>query len=314
MKLSDAGELRAVELLISRLPSRADVAVGAGDDCAVVRTRSGKWDFLLTSDPVIAGVHFESSLRPERAGWKAACRVISDIAAMGGEPLWMLVNIAAPPDMGMNAVMGIRRGAAQAARRFGMAIVGGDLSQSGELQIHVFGVGRVPRERAVLRSGASAGDGIYVTGALGGSILGRHASFVPRVREGIFLRRWASAMMDISDGLAADLMRLAVASGTGAIVDAPAIPVSASARRMRDGRSAIAHAVEDGEDFELLFTVPETRSALFEKAWRRAFSLRCTRIGAMTDRTGVIIYRNADGKELSATFRGFTHFSGKRRT
>jgi thiamine-monophosphate kinase len=238
--------------------------------------------------------------------------VLSDLAAMGGEPRWALINLVAPPSTPVRRLEAVYRGAAALARAAGLAIVGGDTSAGPGLELHVFAVGRVPRGRALRRAGARPGDRLYVTGTLGGSRAGKHLRFTPRLAEGRWLRagRGARALMDVSDGLATDLRRLAAASGVGAELDAAAIPVSAAARATRDGRSALEHALADGEDFELLFAVPAARAARFERAWRRTFALRCTCIGCVTPRRGELALRQPDGTRQPLALRGFEHFAG----
>jgi thiamine-monophosphate kinase len=310
MKVHNQGENRLIERLRRIVPGRADVVAGIGDDCAVVRPeRNGKWDWLLKSDPVIEGVHFTPTARPEAIGHKAIGRVLSDLAAMGGEPLWAVIDLVTPAKTRVARIERAYRGAARLASRHGLAIVGGDTSAGPVLELHVFAVGRIARGRAALRSGAGIGDALYVTGFLGGSILGRHLRFEPRVTEGQWLVRegWVTAMMDVSDGLAADVPRLAAASGVGIRLETARIPVAAAARHLRDGCTPLAHALGDGEDFELLFTVKAARAAAFERAWRQRFRLRCTRIGVMTK--GVKVLLAGEGGEVSPlTIRGYEHF------
>lgn len=323
-KLSDMGEVRLVERLSRLVPWRRDVLTGIGDDCAVVR--GGKdADILLKSDPVIEGVHFEEGAKAELVGRKAVGRVLSDIAAMGGEPLWILIDLVAPAGTTCARIEAAYRGAGALARRHGAAIVGGDTSRGPALELHVFGVGRVPRGTAVLRSGAKAGDRLYVTGTLGGALAGRHLRVEPRLAEGQWLREhgWVTAMLDVSDGLAIDLPRLAKASRVGAVVEAGAVPVSVAARRMavvatdhrlwtadrrqRTGDLGLQHALGDGEDFELLFTVPAGKASVFEAAWRRRFRLRCTAIGRMTGAAGKVeLLRNGTLGPLALS--GYEHF------
>jgi len=315
--VSDIGEVGLIERLGRLVPGRRDVVTGIGDDCAVVR--GGKdFDLLLKSDPVIEGVHFDKAAPAGLVGRKAVGRVLSDMAAMGGEPLWMLIDLVAPAGLPCERIEGVYKGAAALARRHGVAIVGGDTSRGPVLELHVFGVGRVPRGTAVLRSGARAGDRLYVTGSLGGSLLGRHLRLEPRVAEGCWLREggWVTAMLDVSDGVAADLPRLAKASGVGAVVEAAAVPVSAAARRAGKGRrdcrprttdDGLWHALGDGEDFELLFSVPGRKAAAFEAAWRRRFRLKCTGIGRMTRLAGKVeLLRN--GVQVPLLHRGYEHF------
>ena len=281
--LHQIGERALIRRLLPTLPTRPDLVVPAGDDCAVVRWM-GRWDAVLRSDSVVEGVHFLPDAPPARVGHKALARVLSDFASMGAEPQHVLVNLVAPPATPVRRIEQLYAGLSRLARRWGVAVAGGETVSGQALELHVFGLGRVPRGRAVLRSHARPGDAVFVTGTLGGSILGRHLTFAPRLREGLWLQAggWARAMIDVSDGLATDLRQLAEASGVGVTVDPGSVPVSAAARRMADGLSAEAHAWRDGEDFELLFTVPARRVAAFAKAWPRAFPLRITRLGTIT--------------------------------
>jgi thiamine-monophosphate kinase len=293
--LRDIGELDAIRRIARLLPAGRNVVAGIGDDCAVVRPARSRWDVLYTTDAVIESVHFGPATNPRLIGHKAAGRVLSDIASMGGEPLYLLINLVAPRDTPVARIERIYRGMVNLCATCGAAIVGGDTAAGRALELHVFGVGRVPRGRAVLRSGARPGDAIYVTGELGGSLRGRHLAFEPRLREGRWLRAWATAMVDVSDGLVTDLRHMADAGGVGADLRAGAIPVSRTALGLRG-------ALTDGEDFELLFTVPKARAAAFERGWARAFRLRCSRIGEISQRRGIRL----EGRPLRLS--GFEHF------
>ena len=266
---------------------------------------------LLTSDAVIEGVHFLPDAIAEQVGHKAVGRVLSDFAAMGGEPLWALVDLVAPAETQVEWAESVYRGAAWLASRFGLAIIGGDTTAGPVRELHVFGVGRVPAGKAVLRSGAKPGEVLYVTGFLGGSLAGRHLSFEPRVVEGRWLREggWATAMLDISDGLVVDLERLLESSGVGAVVRADQVPVSEDARAMKNGRRALDHALGDGEDYELLFTVPADKAADFEAAWMKSFNLLCTAIGHITDKADGLIIQNATGNNVRPFHEGYEHFA-----
>ena len=305
MQLGQLGELRLIERIAQGLPGRPDVAVGAGDDCAVV-SLSGAEDLVLTTDPVVEGVHFEAGTVGEDIGRKALGRVLSDLAAMGSEPRWVLVDVVAPQATRLEVVDGIYRGLNDLARRFNVAVVGGDVARGSVLELHVFGVGAVPQGRAVLRSGGNVGDLVFVTGTLGGSLLGRHLQVEPRVQEGLFLRDWASAMIDVSDGLVGDLRHLAEMSSVGVNLDLAQIPVSAAAEQMAaDGTSDIEHALYDGEDFELLFTLPPERENEFMANW--AFDLPCSKVGVLTAEHGV---RGGMPGETPRLIQrgGYTHF------
>jgi thiamine-monophosphate kinase len=288
--------------------------VGPGDDCAVVRAAGDRrHDWLLKSDPVIANVHFTADAPGQAIGHKALGRVLSDIAAMGGEPLWALVDLVAPARTPALLVEQIFQGLSRLARRVGLAVVGGDVSAGPVLEVHVLAIGRVAQGKAVLRSGARPGDSLFVTGALGGSLAGRHLRFQPRLAEGGWLARhgWARAMIDLSDGLATDLRHLIRRSGVGAELWLEAIPVSRAARKSGKPAAALRHALTDGEDFELLFAVPAAKTAAFMKAWRRRFRLACTRIGTITRWRGVIDLVDAQGKRRRLNERGYDHFHGR---
>lgn len=302
--LRSTGELALIERLKRLLPTRPDVVTGAGDDCAVVRGDT-RQDWLLKSDPVIEGVHFLPGDPPEWIGHKAAGRVLSDLAAMGGEPRWALVDVVAPARTPVRRVEGAYRGIRARARKHGLAVVGGDVSRGPVFELHVFAVGAVPRGKAVLRSGARPCDLLFVTGELGGSRAGKHLRFAPRVDEGRFLRDWATAMIDVSDGLASDLRHVVKASGVGVSLLSDRIPISRAARTRSDRRSPLDHALYDGEDFELLFTIPQRKEPAFLYEWGRRFDLPCEWIGVVTPRRGVIGFADLK-RRLTRT--GFQHF------
>ncbi len=310
--LSDIGELELIRRICRKLPGRADVAVGPGDDCAVVRVAGDRaHDWLLKSDPVIEKVHFAAHTPGRAIGHKALGRALTDIAAMGGEPMWALVNLVAPAGVSVALVNRIFQGLLSLAKRSGVAVVGGDVSTGPALEIHVFVVGRVAKGKAILRSGAKPGDSLFVTGSLGGSLAGRHLRFTPRLEEGRWLGRqgWARAMIDLSDGLAADLQHLLQQSRAGAELQPDAIPISRTAKhRWRNQSVALRHALTDGEDFELLFAVPASKTPVFVRAWQRRFKLPCTRIGTVTRRRGVIETVDAQGRRRRLQAGGYQHF------
>ena len=279
--LADAGEDAVVQALTRGLPQGPDVRVAAGDDCAVVGGVRDRWWRLLKVDAVIEGIHFLPETDPARVGWKALCRAISDIAAMGGEPEHALITLAAPANTSLQWAQDLYRGLRRAARKYGVSIVGGETARSpGALFVNITITGRVLRKHCILRSGGKAGDVLYVTGRLGGSLSGKHLDFSPRVAEAQWLAEFMrpTAMMDLSDGIAADLPRMAGASGCSFELDAEAIP--------RMPGCTVAQALGDGEDFELLFALPPSRTARLEAAWKRKFPrLPLTRIGALAPRS-----------------------------
>ncbi len=309
--LKTVGEDAAIAALQSIAGKARDAVIGSGDDCAVVPVEGGTHDWLLTSDPVVEGIHFDADTDPRLVGRKAVGRVFSDIAAMGGEPVWLLINVTAPESCTLEWLRTVYRGARSLCRKYGAQIIGGDTGKGPIRALHVFGVGRVPRGDALRRSGARPGDAIYVTGRLGGSRAGGHLKFEPRIEQGLWLREqgWPSALMDVSDGVATDLRRLLTINRVGAELDVEAIPVSPAVRRLNDdGQAPWMHALTDGEDFELLFTVSPARCALFESSWKDTFRLRCTRIGAITATRNVLKLREADGEVRTWEAHGFEHF------
>ncbi len=248
---------------------------GIGDDCAVIPPAKSRQ--LVTTDPVIYGRHFDNSVPPRDVGAKLLKRNLSDIAAMGGKPVAAVVSLALAPETSLDWLRKFYLGLAACARRYHVRIVGGDITQGPAgfvgafLTLHGESTGR----RVVTRAGARSGDHIYVTGTLGGSLLGRHYSFVPRLTEGAWLARRPEvrAMLDLSDGLAKDLAALTPASLAPALCEA-AVPISAAARlgAGRSKHSPLHHALCDGEDYELLLVVRRrTDLARFERDWRKRF-------------------------------------------
>lgn len=303
--LSELGERPLISRIRRQTAGGGDVVTGIGDDCAVVRlTPDAAEDLVLKSDPVICGHHFLPDADPRLVGRKALGRVLSDIASMGAAPRWILVDLVAPGDTAVRDIDAAYAGMSALAREHGCAIIGGDTCRGEILEYHVFGCGTLPRGTARLRSGARPGDALRVTGRLGGSLLsGSHLSFAPRVREGQWLRDWANAMIDISDGLASELWHLARESQAALVLDPARVPLTAAAAATGD---PLRHALFDGEDFELLFTVPPDREPGFDSAWQAAFpELPCTRIGEVV-RAGEADVRFADGTPLAQG--GFDHF------
>ena len=317
--LKNLGEREVIRRLARLLPSRMDVRAGVGHDVAVVRGDK-KHDFLLKSDAVVEGHHFLSTTPPRQIGHKALGRVLSDLAAAGGEPLWALVNLVVPRGEKIHRICAVYGGLAALARRHRLAIVGGDTTEGLALELHVFAVGRVPRGTTQLRSGAGVGDVIFVTGTLGGSLAGKHLHFTPRLAEGCWLRcgGWATAAIDISDGLATDLDHLVEMSRVGAEIFIDKIPIAAAVfQGLEKGNVTfskawkklppVAHAVGDGEDFELLFTVPSRKAAALTAAWQKKFRTRLTAVGVITKSVGKIKWRER-GCLLTAPATGFEHF------
>ena len=264
MKISIEDKLLAE--LLRLVPIPFDQPLGPGDDCAATRGPGKGELFLLKTDCVAEGVHFLRSDDPARVGWKALCRPLSDIAAMGGVPQQALVTFFSPPDLDMGYWKKFYRGLGKAARRFGVTIAGGEMSrQPSGIAVSITLTGLVPRKQLIKRSGGRPGDKLFITGLLGGSLAGHHLDFIPRLAEGRWLAEniHPSAMMDISDGLGADLPRLARASGCGFEVNRAAIPC-------RRG-SNTDQALSDGEDYELLFAVSPKKAVALVNRWSEVF-------------------------------------------
>ena len=309
--LRQMGERELIRRLAPKLPSRADVVIGIGDDCAVVRGGDG-FDLLYTTDAVIEGRHFMADSTPELIGRKAAARAMSDIAAMGGEPMHLLVDLVANPNEQVERIERVYEGLCAFCAEHGVAVIGGDTASGAVLELHVFLAGRVPSGGALLRRGAAVNDVIFVTGALGGSIRGKHFEFVPRLAEGHWLREgaWTTSLIDVSDGLATDLRHVLVAGGVGAMIDATRIPVSPDVAQLGLQRSPLDHALFDGEDFELLFTVSAARQREFESAWGNKFDLPVTAIGRIQRGPPVIQIIDALGLTTELSDGGYEHFRG----
>jgi thiamine-monophosphate kinase len=342
------------------------VIAGIGDDCAVLRIGPGQ-DWLVTTDFSLEGVHFRRDWHPaESVGHRCLARGLSDIAAMGGEPVEAFLSLALPRDVPQAWVRGFMRGLLRLARRYGIALAGGDTAESARgILADIVVVGSVPKGKAVMRSGARAGDKIYVTGELGGSAaaiaqmserstgatqrqtaqdpslrqvlrvaqdfgarLRRRAaasSFVrdhafmrgivsnyprhffpePRLQVGRALREkgWATAMIDLSDGLSTDLAHICEESGVAAEIEIESIP------RARVGKPArkvdLELALHGGEDYELLFTA---RAAVRVPARIAGVTVTC--IGRMVRGSARVMARDAKGKRRELKAQGWEHFGG----
>lgn len=306
--LADIHETALITELCRDLPSQKEVMVGPGDDCAVVRPlNNSDWDWLLKSDPLIENVHFSPDAPPRAIGHKALARVFSDIAAMGGEPLWININLTAPPATPLEKIKDIYTGLKALAARYQAGITGGDVSSGTALALHVFCVGRVPQGQAILRSGAQPGDLICVTGKLGGSQTGRHLTFEPRLQIGQWLRQgaWANAMIDISDGLATDLRHLTQAGNVGAELEAAKIPI---ALPVLDAPAPLERALTDGEDFELLFTADPQRETELRQTWTQTFDTPLSIIGIIQPPENGVTIRHPDQTVSSLKQQGYEHF------
>jgi len=303
-------EFGLIDWIRKRAPSRAQTIRGIGDDCAQLRP-SGDADLLVTTDMLMDGRHFLlESAGPEAVGYKALGVNLSDIAAMAGIPIAAVTSVALPRDRAVSIAQGLHEGMAALADRFGVDLVGGDTNAwDGPLVISVTLLGETTSRGPVLRSGARPGDVIFVTGPLGGSLAGRHLRPEPRIAEALALHQAVPlhALIDISDGLSADLGHiLEESSGLGAILDSESIPIHQDAflQAQSDGRSPLEHALHDGEDFELCFTVaPEDAARLLAPPLP---SLSLHRIGLVTAESRMQL-RSPDGRLTTFEPQGFNH-------
>lgn len=297
--------------------SSKNVIKGIGDDAAVLSGAESDQYWLLTQDSVVAGIHFSMDDDPYRVGWKSLARSISDIAAMGGGvPVGALVCLGLPENLKVKWIQSVYDGIYACAQRYECPVIGGDVcSVNSEIFISVTVIGSVPRDLLCLRSGARENDLLCVTGTLGGSILEKHLAFFPRVRESQWLTKNlnVTSMIDLSDGIGKDLFHLAKESNAGFIVHYEKVPVSEDARKVSatDNKSAFFHAIHDGEDYELLFTVRESGEYVEKKCaeFSAQFSIPCTVIGEVTGCAGCVkLYKdNQFFDELHQG--GFDHFT-----
>jgi thiamine-monophosphate kinase len=255
--VSHGNELALIDWIRQQAISADGLQVGIGDDAAVWQV--GGKSLLLTADMLMEGVDFlVAEASATLIGRKAMAVNLSDIAAMAGRPLVALVAVALPKNRGFEFARELHQGMQSLADEFGVAIIGGDTNiWDKPLVVTVTIIGEATDRGPVRRSGAKPGDWLFVTGPLGGSIRGQHLSFTPRIHEAIELHKLVDlhAMIDLSDGLSADLYHMLDESRVGATLFAETIPIAAAAQQMNDDRSPLEHALNDGEDFELLFSV-----------------------------------------------------------
>lgn len=249
---------------------------GIGDDCAVLRYND-KWDLIVTCDTLCENTHFLKGTKPELLAHKLLAVNLSDIASMAGIPLWGILSLGAPKTASAAFLTRFMAALAREADKYKLSIVGGDTVRCDALTLTMTLIGKVERGRAVLRSGAKAGDLVLVTGSLGNTFKsGKHLSFEPRLTEARWLseKLFPSAMMDLSDGLCEDGRRLALASKLTMAINGDAVPCAKNC--------GLPEAITGGEDFELLLTVPKNRfSAEIKKRFEKKFSLKLTVVGEM---------------------------------
>jgi thiamine-monophosphate kinase len=303
-------------------PPRPDVVLGVGDDCALLEVAQGRC-LAVTVDTLVEGVHFLPGVDPCALGHKALAVSLSDLAAMGAEPAWATLALTLPR-ADEPWVSAFARGFCDLARRFGLQLVGGDTTR-GPLSITVQAHGLVDTAAALRRDGAQPGDLVYVTGTLGEAglaLLAKQGLYVdpararglfrrlespePRIAEGLALRGLASAAIDVSDGLAADLGHLCRASGVGATVEVPRIPCSEPVRTYVQETGDWSLPLAAGDDYELCFTAPPGRQADVESLGP-CMSAGLSWVGIIERQPGVRC-RYADGHAEPAP-TGYDHFA-----
>ena len=322
-------EAELIRYLQQRFPAGGGVQVGIGDDAAVL-AGDPRRDWVVTTDFLIESVHFVRGAQPARAvGWKALARSLSDIAAMGARPRYTLLALAVPVSTPTRWVKEFFAGVNALARRYQVRLVGGDLSSAPQIIVDVQVVGDVEKGRAVRRRGARPGETIWVSGTLGMSHLGlaalrhrlipgramvqravrTHLYPQPRLRLAEWLGRRAgvSAMIDVSDGLSTDLAHLCQASRVGARIFAARVPVVKLPPSLEErlGTSGWELALDGGEDYELLFTLPRPRAARLPPKFA---GVKLTAIGEITPHESGLTVVDSEGRERTLVPRGWDHF------
>jgi len=292
--LKKLGEDRLLDQILQP-SSRKAAAVGLGDDCAVLKIKNCTTLLVFKTDCVVEGVHFSAATTALAVGWKAMMRPLSDFAATSALPHFALITLVVPEQTPVAWVKELYRGLRRAANRFQVKIVGGETSSTpGPIVVSTSVAGFVESNRATSRRGGKAGDDLFVTGRLGGALKRKHLKFSPRIKESRWLTRNFSihAMMDLSDGLGADLPRLARASNVGFIMDMEKLPLAQGA--------TIYDAISEGEDYELLFAISPHDAVRLQRRWAKQFrNVLLTRIGSLNRKSQI------ENRKLPG---GYTHF------
>ena len=319
-ELGDGTEFDLIrQILAARSAAGPHVVVDAGDDCAVVE--GGR--LAISTDLAVEGVHFERAwLDPEEIGYRAAAAALSDLAAMAASPVALLVSVGAPSHVAAE-VPAVMRGVHALAAEFGATVVGGDLSRAPVLLLDVTVLGAV--ETPVRRTGAQPGDGVWVTGALGGAAAAvaawkrgeepradARAAFArprPRIAEALWLAERAvpHAMLDLSDGIAGDARHLAAAGGVAIALHSRSLPLHDAASAAGE-TEATQLALAGGEDYELCFSADDEAVSRVRADFEAAFGVALTRVGAVSTGKGVTIESGDDESPLDV--QGYRHFEG----
>lgn len=330
--VSEIGEHALISRITARLAMPPWVVVGPGDDAAVIEPERGALD-VLTTDAVIDGVHFDTAfVPPEAIGHRALAVNLSDLAAMGARPRAALLSFVLPGDLAVSTVDAIVDGLLALAVSHRVALVGGNITRSpGVLMIDVTAIGSVKPRRVLTRAGARPGDEVYVTGSIGGAVMGlrslqeakvcpdpgspipapveKYLRPAPRVRAGMLLGRTraASACIDLSDGLADGLRQIAAASNVGIAVDADCIPFADGVLDFHSGRGAdpVGAALAGGDDYELLFATRPSWRGRLRAVRSQVGDLPITKIGVVTKDRRLVVHTREGERDLPP---GFEHF------
>jgi thiamine-monophosphate kinase len=325
MKINEfGGEFALIEQLAKLAPTRhSDLATGIGDDAAVIRHTSSDGDLILvTTDMLVEASHFNREWStPEQIGIKSVACNVSDIAAMGGTPAFMFVSLALPPSTEVIWVQSLYQGMADACRRYGMVLAGGDTTHGKDVTISITLLGKVSADSLCLRSHAQPGDVLAVTGHLGASAAGlamlvaglnppsylrdKHVAPGCRLDVSSAIAPLAHAMIDISDGLAAEVNHICDQSGTGALIYAADIPIHQTVKdaAVQTGNDALGFALSGGEDFELLFSIPASNTPRLDE-----LGIDVTVVGRITQAKSGRFLEFPDGTRKPLT-GGYNHFA-----
>lgn len=326
------GETDIIERYFAPLAAETPGAFDLSDDAGMIRPPEGM-DVVITTDVIVSGVHFLAEANARDVAFKALAVNVSDLCAKGAEPAVYLLSLSLPGAPDAAWLKRARAGLSEAQEAFGCTLLGGDTVRTpGSLALSITAAGFVPEGRMVHRSGALAGDMVYVTGTIGDAVLGlklyrspdaapdslseeeraflRNRFQRPRPRMNAIepVRDHANAAMDVSDGLAGDFAKLCAASGVGGIIEAHTVPFSDAATRWLDQEPELLSAlITGGDDYEILLTVSESASGAFEKDCESA-GVTVTRIGRIVPDGEGIDVRNAIGETLDLETKSYAHF------
>ena len=297
--LDDCNEQELIELFSFFQSNNKDLIKGIGDDCALCSSVHQSYDLVYTSDATIQDIHFKITDSPCGIGNKAIGRVLSDFAAMGAEPSWIIINLAIPKDYKAENLIKIYESMKKLLDGYDASIIGGDLTKSNNLSLNIFGAGKVLSNSAILRSGAVNNDLIWTTGKLGYPDENKHLNFIPKIKEGKWLREsgFITSMIDITDGLATDLKHLTMGK-FGAIL---------YKENLEKMTTSIKKILYNGEDYELLFTANANNTDELQLNWKKEFNNELFFLGRITNKLDNI-YLDTKGNLELINKHGYQHF------